>query len=125
MMGLPGSTPAAFRNDLQQCTDRDVRVRGQPDAAASEQPDERPRVPAESTASSAKPGELVNEAASFTRAEWDEMDQLRVAYYIFDNWGVLRYVGRYVRQEIGLSEVDFYDRLSTDALPSRPSGRPS
>ncbi|MDZ7783922.1 MAG: radical SAM protein [Halioglobus sp.] len=27
MMGLPGSTPDAFRRDLQQCTDRDIRVR--------------------------------------------------------------------------------------------------
>ena len=62
----------------------------------------------------AKPGELVTESASFTRAEWDEMNRLRVAYYIFDNWGVLRYVARYVRQEIGLREVDFYDRVSAD-----------
>jgi hypothetical protein len=58
---------------------------------------------------------VLKEAATFTRAEWEEMDRLRVAYYIFDNWGVLRYVARYVRQTTGLREVDLYDRLSADA----------
>jgi hypothetical protein len=52
------------------------------------------------------------------------MDRLRCAYYAFDNWGVLRYVARYVRSETGLHEVDFYDRLSADALAA-PSTWPT
>ncbi len=63
----------------------------------------------------AKPGEVVMESSTFTRAEWEEMNGLRRAYYIFDNWGVLRYVARFVRQETGVHEVDFYDRVRTDA----------
>jgi hypothetical protein len=64
----------------------------------------------------AKPGAYVMEAKSFTRGEWDEMDRLRIAYNIFDNWGVLRYVARFVRQETGIQEVDVYDRLQRDVL---------
>jgi radical SAM superfamily enzyme YgiQ (UPF0313 family) len=114
MMGLPGSTPAAFRNDLQQCTDRDVRVRANPTQLLPNSPMNDPEYRAEHGIT-AKPGEILREAASFTRAEWDEMDRLRRAYYIFDNWGVLRYVARYVRRETGLHEVDFYDRISSAA----------
>jgi radical SAM superfamily enzyme YgiQ (UPF0313 family) len=118
MMGLPGSTPTAFRNDLQQCTDRDVRVRANPTQLLPNSPMNDPEYRAEHGIT-AKPGEILMEAASFTRAEWNEMDRLRRAYYIFDNWGVLRYVARFVRREIGLHEVDFYDRISSDAAADR------
>jgi radical SAM superfamily enzyme YgiQ (UPF0313 family) len=114
MMGLPGSTPTAFRNDLQQCTDRDVRVRANPTQLLPNSPMNEPAYRQEHGIT-AKPGEILMETASYTRAEWHEMNRLRNAYYIFDNWGVLRYVARFVRQETGLHEVDFYDRLSTDA----------
>ncbi len=114
MMGLPGSTPASFREDLQQCTDRDVRVRANPTQLLPNSPMNDPDYRREHGIV-AKPGELVKESASFTRSEWDQMDRLRMAYYSFDNWGVLRYVARYVRQEVGLREVDFYDRMSADA----------
>ena len=114
MMGLPGSTPPAFRNDLQQCTDRDVRVRANPTQLLPNSPMNDPAYRQEHGIV-AKPGEILTEAASFTRAEWEQMDRLRRAYYIFDNWGVLRYVARFVRQAIGMREVDLYDRLSRDA----------
>jgi radical SAM superfamily enzyme YgiQ (UPF0313 family) len=114
MMGLPGSTPASFHNDLQQCTDRDVRVRANPTQLLPNSPMNDPAY-REEHGIVAKPGELLTEAASFTHAEWGQMDRLRRAYYIFDNWGVLRYVARFVRQAIGMREVDLYDRLSRDA----------
>ena len=47
------------------------------------------------------------------------MNSLRRAYYSFDNWGVLRYVSRFVRQELGLHEVAFHDRVRTDASADR------
>jgi hypothetical protein len=115
MMGLPGSTPTSFRNDLQQCTNRDVRVRANATQLLPNSPMNEPDYRRE-FAITAKPGELVMETSSYTRAEWDEMDRLRRAYYGFDNWGVLRYLSRFVRQEAGLHEVDFYDRVSTDAI---------
>jgi hypothetical protein len=44
------------------------------------------------------------------------MDRLRVAFYLFDNFGILRHIARFVRSEVGLQEVDFYDRVSRDAV---------
>ena len=64
----------------------------------------------------ARPHEIVKEAKTFTRADFDEMDRLRVAFYVFDNFGVLRHVARFVRSEVGVKEVDFYDRISRDAV---------
>jgi radical SAM superfamily enzyme YgiQ (UPF0313 family) len=118
MMGLPGSTPVSFRNDLQQCTNRDVRVRANPTQLLPNSPMNEPGYRRE-YAITAKPGEIVMETSTFTRAEWDDMNSLRRAYYSFDNWGVLRYVSRFVRQETGIHEVDFYDRVRTDAEANR------
>ena len=64
----------------------------------------------------AKPGELVKETASFTRAEWEEMDKLRVALLHLRQLGCAA-VRRPLRAPGDRShEVDFYDRLRTDAL---------
>jgi hypothetical protein len=118
MMGLPGSTPASFRNDLQQCTNRDVRVRANPTQLLPNSPMNEPEY-RRAYAITAKPGELVMETSTFTRAEWHDMNGLRRAYYSFDNWGVLRYVARFVRQAAGLHEVDFYDRVRREAAADR------
>ena len=118
MMGLPGSTPASFRNDLQQCTNRDVRVRANPTQLLPNSPMNDPDYRRE-YAITAKPGEIVMETSSFTRAEWEDMNGLRRAFYSFDNWGVLRYLSRFVRQETGIHEVDIYDRVRTEALADR------
>ncbi|MDH3706271.1 MAG: radical SAM protein [Acidimicrobiia bacterium] len=115
MMGLPGSTPAAFRSDLQKCTDRDVRIRANPTQLLPNSPMNEPSYRAEHGIV-AQPGELVKETATYTRAEWEDMDELRVAYYVFDNWGVLRYVARHVRRELGMMEVDFYDAVRREVL---------
>ncbi len=118
MMGLPGSTPASFRNDLQQCTNRDVRVRANATQLLPNSPMNEPEYRREHGIT-AKPGELVMETSTYTRAEWEDMNSLRRAYYSFDNWGVLRYVSRFVRQELGLHEVAFHDRVRTDASADR------
>jgi hypothetical protein len=39
-----------------------------------------------------------------------------MAYYLFDNYGLLRYVSRFVRRETGMGEVDFYDRVWSEVL---------
>jgi len=68
----------------------------------------------------AKPHEIVATAKTFSRADFDEMDRLRVAFYAFDNFGILRYVARFVRGEVGVKEADFYDRLSRDVVEQTP-----
>ena len=115
MMGLPGSTPRSFFNDLQECTDRDVRVRANPTLLLTNSPMNDPEY-RKKYGIVARPGDIVQETASYTRQEWDDMNELRVAFNLFDNWGVLRYVGRFVRSVTGMGEVAFYDALRREAL---------
>lgn len=123
MMGLPGSTPKAFMVDLQMCTDRDIRVRANPTQLLPNSPMNSPEYRKEH-AIIAKPGEVLKQTASYTRDEWEEMNSLREAYYLLDSYGVLRYIARFVRRELGMGEVEFYDKLRADAH-SNPSKWPT
>ena len=114
MMGLPGSTPISFKNDLQKCTDRDIRVRANPTQLLPNSPMNEPSYRKEHGIV-AVPGEWLHETASYTREQWTEMDRLRMAYYLFDNYPMLRYVSRFVRRETGMSEVEFYDNVQSEA----------
>jgi radical SAM superfamily enzyme YgiQ (UPF0313 family) len=115
MMGLPGSTFTSFKDDLQKCTDRDVRARCNPTVLLPNSPMNDPSY-REEHGIVARPHEIVREAKTFSRADFDEMDRLRVSFYVFDNFGVLRHIARFVRSEVGVKEVDFYDRISRDAI---------
>ena len=115
MMGLPGSTVASFKSDLQKCTDRDVRARCNQTVLLPNSPMNEPSY-REEHGIVARPHEPIMQAKSFTRADFDEMDRLRRAFYVFDNFGVLRHVARFTRSEVGVKEVDFYDRLSREAV---------
>jgi len=115
MMGLPGSTPTSFKTDLQRCTDRDIRVRANPTQLLPNSPMNEPNYRREHGIV-ALPGEWLKETATYTREQWDEMDHLRMAYYLFDTYGILRYVSRYVRSETGMGEVEFYDKVQTEVL---------
>jgi radical SAM superfamily enzyme YgiQ (UPF0313 family) len=115
MMGLPGSTPTSFKTDLQRCTDRDIRVRANPTQLLPNSPMNEPGY-RQKHGIVAKPGEWLKETASYTREQWEEMDRLRMAYYLFDSYGILRYVARFVRSETGIGEVDFYDKVQTEVL---------
>jgi radical SAM superfamily enzyme YgiQ (UPF0313 family) len=115
MMGLPGSTKVAFRNDLQNCTNRDVRVQVNPTLVLPNSPMNDPSY-REKHGIIAKPGEFVQECSTYSRQDWDEMWQLRTAYTLLDTYGILRYLARYIRLEIGMHEVDFYNKLQTEAL---------
>jgi hypothetical protein len=64
----------------------------------------------------ALPGEVVDHAGTFTKAEWDRMNLLRGVYLVCDKYGVLRQVASYVRKETGVGEVELYERLLDDAL---------
>ena len=127
MMGLPGSTVTSFKTDLQKCTDRDVRARCNQTVLLPNSPMNDPEY-REEHGIVARPHEVVMETKTFTRDDFDEMERLRVVFYVFDNFGVLRHVARFVRSEVGVKEVDFYDRLSRDAVARPlewPSSRPS
>src|SRR5262249_26346822 len=110
MMGLPGSTPAAFRTDLQECVNRAVRVPIPSTLLLANSPMNEPEYRAEHGIV-AKPGEEVRQTATYTEAEWEQMNRLTFAYYVFENFGVLRQVATYVHAEAGRREIDFYEQL--------------
>lgn len=122
MMGLPGSTSKAFHNDLQDCTNRDVRVQVNPTTMLPNSPMNEPNY-RKKHGILAKAGEVLQECASYTRDEWDQMMQLRSVYALLDTYGIVRYVARYVRAETGMHEVDFYDKLQIETL-GNPSDWP-
>ena len=126
MLGLPGSTVSSFLDDLQQCIEREVYAKIFPTELLVNSPMNDPEYRREHQIVAQRPhGEdgpvqasrsfterpLVVSTATFTRADWDHMMEVRRAYFLFENFGVLRHLSRFVRQELGLREVDFYRSL--------------
>jgi radical SAM superfamily enzyme YgiQ (UPF0313 family) len=118
MLGLPGSTATSFRNDLQECADREVRTRVYPTVLLPNSPMNDPEYRAENQITGAV-DEVITETSTYTREEWDQMIALRGPYLISHRYAVLRYVSAYVRSELGVREVEFYERLLDDALANR------
>jgi radical SAM superfamily enzyme YgiQ (UPF0313 family) len=129
MMGLPGSTVASFEADLQECIDQEVVAQVFPTELLVNSPmnepsyRERHQIVARPAASPfrvepALPDSLAQSAlivstSTFTRAEYREMEALRQAFRVAENFGLLRQVSRFVRQETGRREVDLYRGLIT------------
>jgi radical SAM superfamily enzyme YgiQ (UPF0313 family) len=118
MMGLPGASVQSFRNDLQQSIDREVIAKIHPTQLLVNSPMNEPEYRRRHGIEVA-PGELVTSAASFTRHEYGDMQRLRRIFLLLEKFGVLRHVARYVRQETGIGEMDFYERLATAARAQR------
>jgi hypothetical protein len=110
MLGLPGQTIGSFTNDLQECIDREVHAKIFPTILLVNSPMNEPSY-RERHGITVRPGEKVVESASFSRADWEEMMMLRQIFFVFEKYGVLRQVARYVRQESGVPEIDFFKRL--------------
>jgi hypothetical protein len=120
MMGLPGMTLESFVNDLQECIDRELPARINHTTLLINSPMNDPDYLAEhqiKTTTPIGPGLLpfVTSTSSFTRDDWRAMDKLRLSFILFENYGVLRHVARFVRQETGIREIDFYRRLGAEA----------
>jgi hypothetical protein len=118
MLGLPGSTPETFANDLQAVVDRDVRAIIHPTVLLPNSPMNEPEYRKENGIV-ARPGEELHETSSYTQAEWHQMHRLGAGQWLFENFGILRQVATYVRAETGQREVDFYGALieASDADP--------
>jgi len=125
MLGLPGSTRASFRNDLQGCVDREIRARVFPTQLLVNSPMNEPAYRAEHKIETLVPiseswkqsterqatTAFVVASSTFTRDDFEHMRHLRQVYMLLDNYGVLRFVSRYVRHETGVRELDFYAEL--------------
>jgi hypothetical protein len=139
MLGLPGATPASFAADLQGCIDREVTAKIYPtellvnspmnEAAYREEHQIQTVAPLSELVKTAQSPDgavkrsLVISTSSFSKDDYAEMLHLRRVFLISENFGVLRHVARFVRQEAGVAEVDLYQRLRVDAR-ARPDRWP-
>ncbi len=127
MFGLPGSTYASFKADLQECIDRELMARINMTSVLVNSPMNHPDYRAEHALvldTPHGPGQtptLIG-TKTFTPDEHASMQQLRKLFMLGEHFGCLRLVSRYLRQELGLREIDFLDRLMRDApaLPEYP-----
>ena len=118
MLGLPGQTVASFQDDLQGCIDRGVFPRifmtellvNSPMNERSYR--ERYRIMTEPSPDGSR--RLVVSTASYSREEYEDMNNLRMLFLLCDVVGLLRHVAHFVRRETGVREIDFYERLRRD-----------
>jgi len=118
MMGLPGATVQSFRNDLQEAIDREVIPKAYPTQLLVNSPMNEPAY-REANKIVVKPGEFVTSSASFSEDDYAAMKRVRRMFMLLWKFGVLRHVANYVRQELDLAEMDFYERLWRDAQVKR------
>ena len=121
MMGLPGSTLTSFREDLQQCIDRELSARINMTTLLVNSPMNEPSYLEEhkiKTSVPIAPGNLAMLASTATYTENDLTNMRRVAdsYLLFENYGVLRTISRFVRQETSFDEMGFYEKLLVDTF---------
>src|SRR5262249_7618955 len=114
----PGATMESFRNDLQQSIDREVIAKIHPTQLLVNSPMNEPGYRLKHGIE-AEPGALVTSTATYTRRDYDEMQKLGRVFLLLEKFGVLRHVARYVRQEVGIREVDFFERLWHDSRSDR------
>lgn len=124
MVGLPGATLDSFRDDLQECLEREVSARIFSTTLLVNSPMNEPaykekhQIKTEIVLGSMKQN-LVVSTATFTRADHDAMLKLREIYIMCENHGMLRQISRFVRKEAGVREVDLYETLWRAALADR------
>ncbi len=116
MVGLPGQTLDAFAEDLQQCIDRGVPARINMTTLLVNSPMNAPDYLAEHQIETSQPlgpglNTMVVATSSYTREDHRTMMQLRSSFMTHENYGVLRHVARFVRQETGVREIDLYRRI--------------
>lgn len=110
MMGLPGSTVESFRNDLQECTDREVYPKVHPTQLLINSPMNDPSY-REQHGITAAPSEMVISCATFSEEDYAEMSKIRRIYLVSEKFGILRYALRYARHETGQREIDLMSRI--------------
>lgn len=117
MMGLPGATLESYIEDLQQCIDREVPARINQTTLLVNSPMNEPGYRAEhqiETNTAHGPGKkpILVSTRTYTRADMDVMQTLRQLFILFDNFGALRLCSRFVHQQTGMTEMEFYRKLS-------------
>lgn len=137
MMGLPGATMESYLGDLQQCIDREVKSRVNPTEVLMNSPMNDPEYREEHQILTIRPvtddwsepnqtrqKALVVSTSTFTREEYDAMERYRQAFLFSENFAIGRQITRFVRQETGRREMDFYTAL-VDEVHADPEAWPA
>jgi radical SAM superfamily enzyme YgiQ (UPF0313 family) len=116
MMGLPGATLESFVEDLQQCIDRDIPARINHTTMLVNSPMNHPEYRAKhqiETGTTPGPGKMpaLVSTRTYTREDLQVMMDIRQLYILLDNFGVLRLCSRFMRQQTGMEEMEFYRKL--------------
>lgn len=110
MMGLPGSTVKSFRNDLQECVDREVYPKIHPTQLLVNSPMNEPAY-REQHGITIGPSEMLTSCGTFSEDDYQEMQKIRRIYLVAEKFGILRHALRYAHQETGQRELDLLTRL--------------
>lgn len=122
MIGLPGSTTTSVENDLQECLDREVEARANTTImlvnSPMNKPEYREKFDLRTKAPVGDPRQRAHmlSSATYSADDLEESRRLLAAYYLFEDFGVLRQVSRYLRHTAGIREIDLYKGVLLDAL---------
>lgn len=125
MMGLPGATLESFVEDLQQCIDREIQARINHTTMLVNSPMNAPDYREEyqiETSTELGPGNMpvLVSTRTYSRDDLQMMKTLKNLYLLLDTFGVMRLCSRFVRQQVGLTEMQFYREM---LLKTGPVGR--
>lgn len=133
MMGLPGQTVDSFRRDLQDTLEREVVAKIHPTTLLMNSPMNDPEYKKLHRIEVANPINLglgnridqtVVATSTFTHDDYEEMKAIRRNFLLLENFGVLRHVARFVRQETGRLEQELYETV-TDLASRDPERWPA
>ncbi len=134
MMGLPGSSPASFADDLQGCIDRELfatiyDTMMLPNSPMNA-PEYRDRWAIEiqeervgGTGPESTRTRIAVATATYTRDDRQRMARWRRLFRVLEDTGLLRHVTRWVRQETGTREIDICIRAG-EAVAADPDRFP-
>lgn len=110
MMGLPGTTVEAFKNDLQHYIDMDISVKAYPTQLLPNSPMADPDYMEKYQIKTDENDFLIS---TFSYSE-DDLRLMKVLYHVYtvaDGYSLLRYIIRYLQWEHSIRAVDFLFEL--------------
>jgi len=122
MLGLPGITVEALKNDLQYYFNRDVSVKAYPTQLLPNSPMADPEYIQKYKIKTDNNNFLVS-TFSYSSEELDAMKALYKTYTVADGYSLLRYVLRYLQWEHGLESMEVLWKINS-IIKENPSSYP-
>jgi hypothetical protein len=111
MLGLPGTTMQALKNDLQHYIEADVPVKAYPTQLLPNSPMADPDYMKKYQIETYEDGYLKS-TYSYTEQDLNDMKLLYKVFTMADGYGLLRYVIRFMQWEYDVQAIDFlYDLM--------------